>query len=100
LDSSLISAKSYFKAAYCTRLTSVCNQVLAGNVPPPPGYTFVTLAGSAGYGSADGSGSAHLSLKIPTIADGTSFDLVFRVSDSLTAPANDLRTGCFTVTTK
>jgi hypothetical protein len=49
---------------------------------------------------ADGSGSAHLSLKIPTIADGTTFDLVFRVSDSLTAPANDLRTGCFTVTAK
>ena len=36
----------------------------------------------------------------PTILDGTQFDVMFRLVDSLTSPANELRTGCFTVTVK
>jgi hypothetical protein len=49
---------------------------------------------------ADGSGSTHFAYVFPTVADGTVFDTVFRLTDSLTAPTNDLRTECFTITTK
>ncbi len=72
--------------------------------PPAPNFvTFplpitgplVTLQTSAG-----GSGSVHINFEAPTILDGTRFDVMFRVVDNLTAPINDLRTGCFTVTVK
>jgi len=49
---------------------------------------------------SDGAGSAHFAFNLPTLADGTVFDVEFRLVDSLTAPSTDLRTGCFTVTVK
>lgn len=33
-------------------------------------------------------------------SDGTQFDLMFRLVDSLTSRTNELRTGCFTMTVK
>lgn len=61
---------------------------------PGPG-PLVTLQTSAG-----GSGATHIDFAAATIADGTAFDVMFRLVDDLTNPANDLRTGCFTVTVK
>jgi hypothetical protein len=49
---------------------------------------------------ADGSGSAHLDFAYPAIADGTTFDVTFRLTDRLSNPTNDLRSGCFSVTAK
>jgi Cu/Zn superoxide dismutase len=49
---------------------------------------------------ADGAGSAHFAFDLPTLADGTVFDVEFRLVDSLMAPTTDLRTGCFTVTVR
>ncbi len=63
--------------------------------PLPAAGPLVTLTTSPG-----GSGAVHLDFDAPTIADGTQFDVMFRLVDSLTVPANDLRTGCFTVTVK
>jgi hypothetical protein len=60
-----------------------------------PGDPFVTLLTSAA-----GAGAAHIDFTAPTIPDGTQFDVMFRLVDSLTSPANELRTGCFTVTVK
>lgn len=60
-----------------------------------PGDPFVTLLTSAA-----GAGAAHIDFAAPTILDGTQFDVMFRLVDSLTSPANELRTGCFTVTVK
>lgn len=47
-----------------------------------------------------GAGSMHIAFAYPAIADGTVFDVEFRLTDSLTAPTNDLRSGCFSVTAK
>jgi hypothetical protein len=49
---------------------------------------------------ADGSGSTHFALNLPSIPDGTVFDVQFRLIDSLTAPTTNLQTGCFAVTAK
>jgi Cu/Zn superoxide dismutase len=49
---------------------------------------------------ADGAGSAHFAFDLPTLADGTVFDVEFRLVDDLAAPTTDLRTGCFTVTVR
>jgi hypothetical protein len=72
----------------------------------PPAPAFVTfprpLAGDLTTltTDADGDGAAHFAFDLPAIPDGTVFDVEFRLIDSLTAPATDLRTGCFTVTVK
>ena len=50
--------------------------------------------------SEGGSGAVHIDFAVPTISDGTQFDVMFRLVDSLTSPTNELRTGCFTVTVK
>lgn len=63
--------------------------------PLPASGPLVTLKTSAG-----GAGTVHIDFTAPTIADGTQFDVMFRLVDSLTAPTTDLRTGCFTVTVK
>jgi hypothetical protein len=63
--------------------------------PLPATAPLVTLQTSEG-----GSGSVHIDFDAPTILDGTQFDVMFRLVDDLTSPANDLRTGCFTVTVK
>jgi hypothetical protein len=63
--------------------------------PLPAAGPFVTLQTSEG-----GSGAIHIDFTAPTILDGTQFDVMFRLVDSLTSPTNDLRTGCFTVTVK
>jgi hypothetical protein len=72
----------------------------------PPAPTWVTfprpLAGDLKTltTDSDGAGSAHFAFDLPTLADGTVFDVEFRLVDSMTAPTIDLRTGCFTVTVK
>jgi hypothetical protein len=63
--------------------------------PLPAAGPLVTLHTSDG-----GAGQVHIDFAAPTILDGTRFDVMFRLVDSLTAPTNDLRTGCFTVTVK
>ena len=63
--------------------------------PLPAAGPLVTLQTSEG-----GSGAVHIDFVAPTISDGTQFDVMFRLVDSLTSPTNELRTGCFTVTVK
>ena len=63
--------------------------------PLPAAGPLVTLQTSEG-----GSGAVHIDFAVPTISDGTQFDVMFRLVDSLTSPTNELRTGCFTVTVK
>ena len=63
--------------------------------PMPAAGALLTLTTSAG-----GAGTAHVDFAAQTIADGVRFDVMFRLVDDLTAPANDLRTGCFTVAVK
>ena len=63
--------------------------------PRPTAGPLVTLQTSEG-----GAGAVHIDFAAPTIPDGTRFDVMFRLVDSLTSPTNELRTGCFTVTVK
>jgi hypothetical protein len=63
--------------------------------PLPATGPLVTLTTSPG-----GSGSVHIDFEAATIADGTEFDVMFRLVDDLTNPTNELRTACFTVTVK
>jgi hypothetical protein len=80
----------------------------AAGQPPwgPPAPNFVTFPLPAAgplvvlETSSGGAGSVHLDFTAATIADGTQFDVMFRLVDSLTSPSNDLRTGCFTVAVK
>ena len=80
----------------------------AAGLPPwgPPTPNFVTFPLPAAgplvtlQTSEGGSGAVHIDFAVPTIADGTRFDVMFRLVDSLTSPTNELRTGCFTVTVK
>lgn len=65
------------------------------NLPRPLTGPLMTLTTDV-----DGAGSAHISFLYPAIADGTVFDVEFRLLDNLTAPTTDLRTGCFSVTAK
>ena len=50
--------------------------------------------------SDDGAGALHFAFDLPFIADGTQFDVEFRLVDSLTNPSIELRSDCFTVTVK
>jgi hypothetical protein len=80
----------------------------ADGLPPwgPPAPNFVTFPLPAAeplvtlQTSDGGSGAVHINFVAPTISDGTEFDVMFRLVDSLTSPTNELRTGCFTVTVK
>ena len=80
----------------------------AAGLPPwgPPAPNFVTFPlPSAGplvtlQTSQGGAGAVHIDFAAATIADGTQFDVMFRLVDSLTSPTNELRTDCFTVTVK
>jgi hypothetical protein len=75
----------------------------AGFPPAPAWVTFPRpLAGDLKTltTDSDGAGSAHFAFDLPTLADGTVFDVQFRLVDSITAPTTDLRTGCFTVTVR
>jgi hypothetical protein len=63
--------------------------------PMPAAGPLVTLQTSNG-----GAGAVHIDFSAPTISDGTQFDVMFRLVDSLTSPTTELRTGCFTVTAK
>ena len=80
----------------------------AAGLPPwgPPAPNFVTFPRPAAgplvtlQTSPGGAGAVHLDFAAVTIADGTQFDVMFRLVDSLTSPTNELRTGCFTVTVK
>jgi hypothetical protein len=84
----------------------ICQRA-AGAAPwGPPAPNFVTfplpLTGPLAMleTSAGGSGSVHINFALPTILDGTRFDVMFRLVDNLTTPTNELRTECFTVTVK
>jgi hypothetical protein len=80
----------------------------AAGLPPwgPPAPSFVTFSMPAAgplvtlQTSEGGAGAVHIDFAAATISDGTQFDVMFRLVDSLTTPTNDLRTGCFTVTVK
>lgn len=80
----------------------------AAGLPPwgPPAPNFVTFPMPAAgpsvtlHTSDGGAGAVHIDFAAPAIADGTQFDVMFRLVDSLTSPTNELRTGCFTVTVK
>ena len=50
--------------------------------------------------SSEGSGAVHIDFAAPGIADGTRFDLMFRLIDDLDNPTNELRSACFTVEAK
>jgi hypothetical protein len=81
----------------------VCQRAMGVAPWGPPAPNFVTfpvpLSGPLVvlHTSPGGSGSTHMSFDLPTIADGTAFDVMFRLVDDLTSPGNDLRTVCFTV---
>jgi len=70
----------------------------------PPAPAFVTFPLGAGVAivptAANGTGSLNFEFRAPTIPAGTLFDVMFRLVDSETAPATELRSGCFTVTVK
>jgi hypothetical protein len=72
----------------------------------PPAPSFVTFAQPGGgplftlRTSPGGAGAAHLDFRVPTILDGTRFDVMFRLVDDLLNPVSELRTGCFTVDVK
>jgi hypothetical protein len=72
----------------------------------PPAPAFVTfprpLAGDLTTltTDADGAGSAHLAFDLPAIADGSRFDVEFRIVDSLISATTDLRSACFTVSVR
>ena len=80
----------------------------AAGLPPwgPPAPSFVTFPLPAAgpwvtlQTSEGGAGAVHIDFGAATISDGARFDVMFRLVDSLTSPANELRTGCFTVTVK
>jgi hypothetical protein len=80
----------------------------AADLPPwgPPAPNFVTFPLPAAgplvtlQTSEGGAGAVHIDFAAPSILDGTQFDVMFRLVDSLVSPANELRTGCFTVTVK
>jgi hypothetical protein len=84
----------------------ICQRA-AGEAPwGPPTPNFVTFPRPAAgplvvlQTSEGGAGSVHIDFAAPTIADGTAFDVMFRLVDDLTSPSNELRTGCFTVPVK
>jgi len=84
----------------------ICQRA-AGEAPwGPPAPNFVTFPLPAAgplvvlQTSAGGAGAVHIDFPAPTIADGTAFDVMFRLVDDLTAPSNELRSGCFTVSVK
>lgn len=84
----------------------ICQRA-AGEAPwGPPTANFVTFPRPAAgplvvlQTSEGGAGSVHIDFAAPMIADGTAFDVMFRLVDDLTSPSNELRTGCFTVRVK
>ena len=82
-------------------IDGICQRAALGSsgfvtLPRPLAGDFTTITTNGA-----GSGTAHLAIELPFIPDGARFDVEFRVVDSLgPAPANDLRTECFTVTVK
>ena len=72
------------------------------NDPPAPTFsTFPLGTGSATFTTAaSGTGSLSFEYQSEMIAAGTTFDVMFRVVDSETAPTTELRSGCFMVTVK
>ena len=85
----------------------VCQRAL-GMAPwsasDPAAPAFITFALATGPAilatAANGTGFANFEFRAPTIPAGTVFDVMFRLVDSETAPATELRSGCFTVTAK
>lgn len=72
-----------------------------GFMPAPAFVTFPRpLAGELKTLTTgpNGKGRAEFLFNLPTLADGTVFDVEFRLVDSLTAPTTELRSGCLTVT--
>ena len=84
----------------------ICQRAAGQSPWGPPTPNFVTFPQPAAgplvvlQTSDGGSGSVHIDFAVPTILDGTAFDVMFRLVDNLTNPTNELRTACFTVTVK
>jgi hypothetical protein len=84
----------------------VCQRAMGIAPWGPPAPNFVTFPIPLNgpllvlHTSPGGSGSAHISFDLPSIADGIAFDVMFRLVDSTSSPTNELRTECFTVTAK
>ena len=83
-------------------VNGICEGPAFITVPFPRPGPLVTLTTSE-----DGAGAAHFSVQFPTelngspFPDGTTFDVMFRLLESSPSPgATELRTECFTVTTK
>ncbi len=72
--------------------------------PPAPAFLTVPLPGPGPLvtlqTSPGGSGTVHIDFAAPGIADGTRFDIMFRLVDDLDNPTIELRSACFTVTAK
>ncbi len=72
--------------------------------PPAPAFVTVPLPGPGPLvtltTSPEGSGKVHIEFAAPGIADGTRFDIMFRLVDDPDNPINELRSACFTVTAK
>ena len=83
-------------------VNGICEGPAFLTVPFPRPGPLVTLTTSE-----DGAGAAHFSVQFPTkpdgsaFPDGTQFDVMFRLLESSPNPgATELRTQCFTVTTR
>jgi hypothetical protein len=83
-------------------VNGICEGPAFLTIPFPRPGPLVTLTTSEG-----GAGAAHFSVQFPTkpdgspFPDGTQFDVMFRLLElSPTPGATELRTECFTVTTK
>ena len=73
----------------------------ANDLPAPSFLTFPLGSGTATLTTgADGVGNLNFEFLAPTIPAGTRFDVMFRLVDNETAPASELRSGCFTVLVK
>jgi hypothetical protein len=70
--------------------------------PPAPAFITFPLPGAGPLvmitTDANGEGEVEFLFEAASIADGTLFDVVFRVVDNPSSPSTDLWSNCFTVT--
>jgi hypothetical protein len=82
----------------------ICQRAVGAAPWGPPTANFLTFSLPTGpvtlTTSEGGAGAAHIDFTASTIPDDTRFDVMFRLVDDLSAPTNELRTGCFTVTVR
>lgn len=72
------------------------------DLPPAPAFVTFVSGGTPQTITTDasGNGSVDFPFTAPGIAAGTVFDVMFRLVDIVGAPTSEIRSGCFTVTTK